>query len=331
MKPAIAAGRAVLSAYPVPLAGTGSNKGALFMHELIAEFLRHLANERRLSPHTSRAYRTDLEGFLSFLQVRSGSEDPEASGVAREDVRAFLGHLNGAGFGRRSIARKLASLRTFFAFLCRLGRLRKNPALQVRPPRQERTLPVHLDIGEVGRVLENPSPDTALGLRDRAILELFYSSGIRLRELAEISMDSLDLDTGTVRVIGKGGRERLVPVGRPAREALLRYLARRSELLPADAPQVDRRRFFLSRAGRALSASGIQDRVVGHLEEATGRGRLGPHTLRHTFATHLLDRGADLNAVKEMLGHASLSTTQIYTHVSVERLKKAYRQAHPRA
>jgi integrase/recombinase XerC len=301
------------------------------MQDQIAEFLRHLASERRLSPHTCRAYRTDLERFLSFLQVRSGAEHPDVSRLARDDVRAFLGHLNGAGFGRRSIARKLASLRTFLAYLCRLGRLEKNPALQVRPPRQEKTLPVHLDLGEVRRVLENPSPDTVLGLRDRAILELFYSSGIRLRELAEIGMDSLDLDSGTVRVTGKGGKERLVPVGRPAREALRRYLARRSELLPADAPEVDRRRFFLSRSGRALSASGVQDRVVGHLEKATGRGRLGPHTLRHTFATHLLDAGADLNAVKEMLGHASLSTTQIYTHVSVERLKKAYRQAHPRA
>ena len=301
------------------------------MHELIAEFVRHLDGERRLSPHTSRAYRTDLERFLSFLQVRTGSEHPDVRRVAREDVRAFLGHLNGAGFGRRSIARKLASLRTFFAFLCRLGRLPRNPALQVRPPRQEKTLPVHLDPGEVRRVLENPSPDTALGLRDRAILELFYSSGIRLRELAEMSMDSLDPDSGTVRVTGKGGRERIVPVGRLALDALRRYLARRQELLPGDAREVDRRRFFLSRAGTALSPSGVQDRVVGHLKQATGRGRLGPHTLRHTFATHLLDRGADLNAVKEMLGHASLSTTQIYTHVSVERLKKAYRQAHPRA
>ena len=301
------------------------------MQQLIAEFLRHLANERRLSPHTCRAYRTDLERFVSFMQVRRGVEQPDVRPVAREDIRAFLGDLNGAGFGRRSIARKLASLRTFFAWLCRLNHLKKNPALQVRPPRQEKTLPVHLDLSEVHRVLENPSPDTTLGLRDRAILELFYSSGIRLRELADIRLDGLDLDSGTVRVTGKGGRERLVPVGAPAREALRRYLARRSELLPADAREADRRHFFLSRTGRALSASGVQDRVVGHLEKATGRGRLGPHTLRHTFATHLLDRGADLNAVKEMLGHASLSTTQIYTHVSVERLKKAYRQAHPRA
>ena len=331
MKPKTAAGSVDESAHAVPWAKTGSYIGTILMHEIISGFLSHLADERRLSPHTIRAYRTDLERFLGFLQVRSGSEHPDVRRVAREDVRAFLGHLNGAGFGRRSIARKLASLRTFFSYLCRMGRLQKNPALQVRPPRQEKTLPVHLDLGEVRRVLENPSPDTALGLRDRAILELFYSSGIRLRELAEISMDSLDLDSGTVKVTGKGGKERLVPVGRPAREALRRYLARRSELLPGDAPEVDRRRFFLSRTGRALSPNGVQDRVVGHLEAATGRGRLGPHTLRHTFATHLLDRGADLNAVKEMLGHASLSTTQIYTHVSVERLKKAYRQAHPRA
>ena len=162
------------------------------MQQLIAEFLRHLANERRLSTHTCRAYRTDLERFVSFLQVRRGVAQPDVRSVAREDIRAFLGNLSGAGFGRRSIARKLASLRTFFAWLCRLNHLKKNPALQVRPPRQEKTLPVHLDLSEVRRVLENPSPDTALGLRDRAILELFYSSGIRLRELADIRLDGLD-------------------------------------------------------------------------------------------------------------------------------------------
>jgi site-specific recombinase XerD len=186
-------------------------------------------------------------------------------------------------------------------------------------------------VEEAERTVEAPCLSTPLGLRDRAILELLYSSGIRLGELVGLTLDAIDLEKGLVRVHGKGGKERLVPIGGPAREALRCYLRCRAALLASDVPDPDRRRLFLTRSGRPLSPSGVQDRVRRHVAAATGGRRLGPHTLRHTFATHLLDAGADLNAVKELLGHASLSTTQIYTHVSIERLKEAYRQAHPRA
>ena len=301
------------------------------LEDAVARFLTHLSRERRLSAHTCRAYRTDLDQFRGFLKERwrGGHLPPER--VSRDDIRAFLGQLSGSGFSRRSIARKLACLRTFLAYLCRTGRLDQNPALQVRPPKQDRSLPHHLNLAEAARAVEAPPPNTLLGLRDRAMLELFYSSGIRLRELVGLTLSSLDLEGGLVRVLGKGGKERLVPIGRPAREALQGYLQRRPELVSADAPPGEQQRVFLNRSGRALSPSGVQHRVERYLAVASGGRSLGPHTLRHTFATHLLDAGADLNAVKELLGHASLSTTQIYTHVSIERLKKAYRQAHPRA
>jgi integrase/recombinase XerC len=296
------------------------------MQDLVSEFLVHIEQERRLSTHTCRAYGTDLKAFLAFLDGET-----HATEVARETIRAYLSHLNAFGFGRRSIARKLASLRTFLTYLCRTGRILKNPALQISPPKQDKTLPVHLDVLEALEALDAPPTDTILGLRDRAILELLYSSGIRLRELVGLTEDALDLESGLVRVLGKGGKERIVPIGRHAREAIHRYLARRSELSESTSKGEDTRRIFLSRTGGPLSPSGVQHRVVRYLAEATGGRRLTPHTLRHSFATHMLDAGADLNAVKEMLGHASLSTTQVYTHVSVERLKKAYKQAHPRA
>jgi integrase/recombinase XerC len=297
-----------------------------FMQDFIQNFLRHLSRERRLSAHTCLAYETDLGQFQKFWNDRNQALDA----LDRNGVRSFLGYLHAQGFGRRSIARKLASLRTFLGYLCQTGHLSRNAALQVRPPKQEKSLPVHLNVNEAKQTMEAPSPDAILGVRDRAILELFYSTGIRLRELAGLTVGAVDLDAGLVRVVGKGDKERLVPMGKPAQRALQLYLARRAELFGDHLSPAEARYVFLSRKGKALSPSGVQRRVERHIEAATGR-KLSPHTLRHTFATHMLDAGADLNSVKELLGHASLSTTQIYTHVSVERLKKAYRQAHPRA
>lgn len=295
------------------------------MHDVITQFVTHLSRQRRLSEHTCDAYANDLRQLADYL-TRYQIHSPEQ--IDRSQVRGFLGFLNSEGFGRRSIARKLAAVRTFLSYLCNTGALKKNPALDVRPPKQEKALPVQMNVDETARVMAVPSPNTVLGLRDRAILELFYSTGIRLRELAGLRLDALDLAGKLVRVVGKGNKERLVPLGEPARVALAAYLARRNELISGETG--DARHLFLTRSGRALSPSGIQSRVTRHLEQATGRS-LSPHALRHAFATHMLDAGADLNAVKELLGHASLSTTQVYTHVSVERLKKAYRQAHPRA
>lgn len=289
----------------------------------IADFLDHLSKERRLSDHTCQAYGRDLEQFRAFFEERFPAAG--LSDLDRNGVRAFLSRLNVEGYGRTSIARKLSSLRTFLSFLCVDGRLDRNAALQVSPPKAEKRLPDHLDLDEVRRAMDAPDDASFIGLRDRAILELFYSSGLRLRELSGLRKDGVDAAAGTIRVTGKGGKDRIVPVGGSARQALAAYVGARSRLRAASSPAL-----FLTRKGKPLSPSGVQSRVTKYLGEATGR-KLGPHALRHSFATHLLDAGADLNAVKEMLGHASLSTTQVYTHVSVERLKDAYRQAHPRA
>ncbi len=276
------------------------------MDEAIQQFLTHLASERQFSPCTVSAYRTDLLQFRAYLCETTGRE-PAPSGVDRLTVRSFLGHLNAKGFKKRSIARKLAAVRALFGRLSRAGVVPNDPTAGLRSPKPERRLPRFLDEGEARRAVEEPFPDDPAGDRDRAILELFYGGGVRLGELSGLDTGDVDAETGTARVFGKGGKERVVPIGRKAAEALRRYLDRRSGLIPPGVP--DERALFLNRRG----------------------GRLSPHTLRHTFATHLLNAGADLNAVKDLLGHVSLSTTQVYTHVSVEHLKKVYRQAHPRA
>ncbi len=293
------------------------------MEDAAAGFLDFLNRERRLSEHTCRAYGTDLSQFGAYLEVRI--PDKSWNDLSRNDIRAFLGYLSEEGFSRGSIARKLAAIRTFLSHLCEVGDIDRNPALQVSPPKLEKRLPSHLNLEEARAAIEGIDTSDALGARDRAMLELLYGAGLRLRELVGLTLERIDLDTGLVRVVGKGDKERIVPIGREAVTAIRHYLGLRVSSTPAAASCV-----FLTRTGRPLSPSGAQDRVVRHLSRTTGR-RLGPHALRHTFATHLLDAGADLNAVKEMLGHASLSTTQVYTHVSVERLKQAYRQAHPRA
>jgi integrase/recombinase XerC len=290
----------------------------------ISDFILHISKERRLSEHTCLAYEIDLTQFAGFCVARSPETTLEL--IRKQTVRAYLSALHVQGFSRTSIARKLSSLRTFLSYLCVDGRLEQNPALQVSPPKAEKRLPDHLDMEEVKRTMEAPDGESFVGLRDRAILELFYSSGLRLRELVGLQQNTVDAAAGTIRVRGKGGKDRIVPVGRLAKQALRAYLDKRNSLRPAQGVGS----LFVTRSGKQLSPSGVQSRVSKYLGQATGR-KLGPHALRHSFATHLLDEGADLNAVKEMLGHASLSTTQVYTHVSVERLKEAYRQAHPRA
>lgn len=297
------------------------------MKDALSQFLTHLARERNFSPCTVDAYRTDLLQFCAYLKETAGRE-PAPSEVDRLTVRSFLGHLNGAGFKKRSIARKLAALRAFFGHLAREGAVPRDPTAGLRSPKLERRLPRFLDEEEARNAVEMPFPEHAAGDRDRAILELFYGAGVRLGELSGLDLGDVDAEVGTARVLGKGGKERIVPVGRKASEALRRYLDRRPALIPPGIS--DDHAMFLNRRGRRLSDRGIQGIVSRRLLTATGR-RLSPHALRHTFATHLLNAGADLNAVKDLLGHVSLSTTQVYTHVSVEHLKKVYRQAHPRA
>jgi integrase/recombinase XerC len=299
---------------------------------LIERFLEYLALERGLAEHTLTAYRADLARFHDFL-AREFLDRPAATvGTADVDVlavRSFLAALERGGLGRKSQGRALAALRAFFRWACRVGEARSNPAARVRTPKAPRTLPRHLLPGEVESLLEAPAGDDPATRRDRALLELLYAAGLRVAELVSLDWDDLDLAERVLRVLGKGGKERMVPFGRPAREALVAWRERWGELRGATAG--DGEPVFLNARGGRLtdrSVRRILDRWVA--ATATARG-VHPHTLRHTFATHLLERGADLRAIQELLGHASLATTQRYTHVDVERLLGVYREAHPRA
>ncbi len=298
------------------------------MREAIQAFLRYLEKEKRYSAHTVQAYGTDLEQFIDFLVEERGKRDsPRIGEVTREEIRLFLGGLVRRGMSKRSVARKLASLRAFFGYLTRTGGIRSNPAATLVSPKLEKPLPAFLREEEILEALEGIVGDSARGVRDRAILELFYGTGMRLSELVGLNIGDIHLTTGTVRVYGKGGKERVLPVGRKAGNALRTYLLHRGEFRPEQKNQA----LFLNRYGNRISARGVQLLVHRWLRRVSEKKRLSPHVLRHTFATHLLDRGADLEAVKELLGHASLSTTQVYTHLTMDHLRKVYRQAHPRA
>jgi len=302
------------------------------VQELIARFLAHIEYERGLSPHTVRAYRADLERFLGFLS-RDFLARP-ASDIRPEDVdvlavRSFLASLTRSGLSKKSQGRTLAAVRSLFRFACREGRLGSNPAQGVRTPKQGRTLPRHLRPGEIENLLESANGTDALELRDRAILELLYAAGLRVSELVGLDWQEIDLDSRTVRVLGKGGKERMVPFGKPAADALRAWFASwESVRRPAQGVEEP---VFLNHQGGRLSARSVRrvlDRYVDRVALASG---VHPHTLRHTFATHLLEGGADLRSIQELLGHSSLSTTQKYTHVDIERLLTIYREAHPRA
>lgn len=297
----------------------------------VASFLEHLEKERQVSPHTLRAYARDLEAFTSFLDRHTGG-DWDFSRVDRLGLRGFLGELQRRGLAKRSLARALSAVRSLYRYLQAHHGLERSPVRAARAPRLGRTLPAYLDRERTERVFEaaeaRAAGEAPAGLRDLAILELFYSSGLRLSELVGLNLLDLDLLSDQVKVRGKGRKERLVPVGSRASRALRSYLEEREAL--AQLPGADRRAVFLGRRGRRLTPRTVQ-RIVHRALAVVGGDGLHTHSLRHTFATHLLDAGADLRAVQELLGHASLSTTQIYTHTSVERLKKVYQQAHPRA
>lgn len=297
-------------------------------------FLRHLEKERQLSPNTLRAYRKDLSDLSHFLTSHLGTPGWRWSDVDRLSFRSFMGWCRRKDLAKRTVARKMSAVRTFFRFLHLEGLLERNVARAVRAPKMEKRLPTWVTATEVDVLFEvaevGAAENTLQGTRNLVILELLYGSGIRLSELHDLDLDDLDLLGDQVRVTGKGSKERLVPVTRAAVTAVRRYEPRRAEALGPASTSGDRRALLLNPRGRRLSRRTIQKVVRGFLE-AAGSDEASVHSLRHAFATHLLDAGADLMAVKELLGHVSLSTTQIYTHTSRERLKRIYRDAHPRS
>ncbi|MYA32671.1 MAG: tyrosine recombinase XerC [Gemmatimonadales bacterium] len=293
----------------------------------VDDFLRYACAERRLSPGTVSAYRRDLGQFEAFVSAYEGTHDWDWTDVHRVSIRSFMGDLELRGLKRSSIARKLAAVRAFFAFLQRTDRVEASPARLVRTPRRDRTLPSFLSEEDARELLDSAGEaarrdGSPLALRRWALLELLYSCGLRLAEVQGLDVTAVDRHTGQVRALGKGGKERVVPLGRRASEALGAYFGKRGES--------SSRAVFLSVRGTRLSRRQIQRDVTAQLARVAEGDRLTTHSLRHSFATHLLDRGADLVSVKEMLGHASLSTTRIYTHTSVDRLKRVHSRAHPR-
>ena len=285
----------------------------------IAAFLRYLLAERAASSHTVRSYRADLLDCVAFLARRGLGALVDADARV---VRGYLADLHARGLARTSIARRLATLRSFFRYLTRRGLVKGNPAREVRTPSLPGRLPAHLPIDQSEALFHQPFGEDEASRRDRAILEMLYASGVRVAELSGLSLEDLDLRDGSVRVLGKGRKERIVPLGSKAVEALRGYLGEREG---ARGP------LFRNPRGGRLTVRSLH-RIVRARARAAGLvGRVTPHTLRHTFATHLLDAGADLRLIQELLGHARLTTTQRYTHVSVERLAKVYDAAHPRA
>lgn len=301
----------------------------------VDEFLLHLEKERDVSAHTLKAYRRDLAELLMFLSAYYGAREWSWQGLDRLAIRGFLAHLTRRKLSKRSISRALSAVRSFYSFLHRNEIVEANPARGVSGPKPEKYLPGYLDSAQIQLLFQSVELRAQEGkftdVRNRAMLELFYSTGMRLSELRGINRSDMDLLSQQVKVRGKGKKERIIPVGDHAQLALRNYEAKRDELISNAAAGADRMAFFLSARGKRISVRAIQSAVSGFLDAIDEDAGLSTHSLRHTFATHLLDAGADLRAVQELLGHASISTTQIYTHTSVERLKEVYGKAHPRA
>ena len=302
----------------------------------IAEFLEFLAKERQDSAHTTKAYGRDLYSFAEFCDdYHGGPNEWSWTSLDRLAVRSYMGELRRRGLAKRSVARAISALRGFYRFLSVRHGVQENPAAAVRIPKLERKLPPVLDRVQVDVMFELAESLASGGgfksTRDLAILELFYATGMRLSELSNLDMQQVDIVSDQVKVRGKGRKERILPIGSHAIRALRTYFTERDELLAKKPRAGDRGAVFLSMKGSRLSARGVQHLVRQFLRVLDESAGFKVHSLRHSFATHLLDGGADLRAVQELLGHASLSTTQVYTHTSVERLKKVYDQAHPRA
>ena len=305
------------------------------MQQYIDEFMQHLKYERNLSEHTLRNYASDLEQFYDHIAPpdREGNRrQVEIRALDNLTIREFMASLYEKQKKKSSIHRKIAVLRTFFRFLCREGVLEVNPASMVASPRVERKLPNHLTIEQAIRFIETPDLDTVLGKRDRSILELLYASGVRVSELVNLNLPDIDFANQTVRVKGKGRKERIVPFGDHALRALQMYLEVRGELLiEAEPDKIDPLAVFMNYQGTRITTRSVGRMIDKYIKICADIHHISPHSLRHSFATHLLDAGADLRTIQELLGHVRLSTTQQYTHVSTDRLMEIYDKAHPKA
>lgn len=308
-------------------AGTDAAADAFSRHA--AAYLDALRYELNASPRTRRAYAVDLDQLAAYLKARAGGRSRAPGHVQPDDIRAFLAHLHGLGLQKVSLARKLASTRSFFRFLCRKGVIDRSPADGIASPKVPKRLPAHLNVDGMAALLAAPDAATDVGRRDRALLEMLYATGGRCSEVTGLDVDHLDVAAATATVFGKGSKERLVFFGRKAAEALEAYMAVR-ERWRSRAPNDSGPLFCNARGGR-LSDRSVRRLVATHVRTVALSSGITPHALRHSFATHLLDGGADLRDIQELLGHASLRTTQRYTHVSAAKLMEVYDKAHPKA
>lgn len=296
----------------------------------IGDFLDYLTFERNVSPNTIIAYRDDLESFIAFLSndyLTMGRDQLDLKRVDHLAIRSYLAHLSRRKLSRASAARHLSALRSFFKYLVREEIVEANPARSVTTPKREKHLPTVLQPSDVALLLEQPDTSVTLGIRDAAWLELLYASGLRISELVGIDLDDLEMRARLVKVRGKGSKERIVPFGSKAEAALHAYLAVRGELIR----DIEEQAVFVNYRGERITTRSIRRLFDGYVRDAALRAGVSPHTLRHSFATHLLNAGADLRGIQELLGHASLSTTQKYTHLNDWQLIAVYKKAHPRA
>jgi len=294
--------------------------------DLIRQFINYLKQERGYSGHTIEAYDRDLRQFDAFYSEYTNTVPMDIRAVNKLGVRHYLGMLSESGLAMTSITRKLASLKAFFKFHVRQGTIVANPVALVKSPKTTKKLPIVLSEEQIGQLINDIPDDEFVPVRDKAILELFYSTGIRLGELIGLNYGDVNFNRLTLRVFGKGAKERIVPFGKKAEQAVQRYLQRRRQ----DFSRVNLEdALFISSQNRRISRPTVQKMVTRLLQTISSQKHLSPHVLRHSFASHLLDRGADLNAVKDLLGHNSLSTTQLYTHIRIEKMKEVYKQAHP--
>jgi integrase/recombinase XerC len=302
------------------------------VNEHLEQFLQHLKYERNVSPHTLRNYASDLGQFRDHLLAVEKREDLPVEQIDRLTIREWMAELH-AGHKKASVARKLASLRTFFQFLVREGKLENNPAKQVATPKIERKLPNHLSMEDAVRFIETPDANTDLGRRDRAILEFLYATGIRVGELVGIDVRDVDFRERMVRVTGKRKKQRIVPFGEPSADAVMSYIQKTRDRFLLNAPIIERdpNALFLNYQGTRITTRSVGRMIDKYIKQCADIHAISPHSLRHTFATHLLDSGADLRDIQELLGHARLSTTQIYTQVSMEKMIEVYDKAHPKA
>jgi integrase/recombinase XerC len=298
------------------------------MEEALAEYLRHLGLEKNASALTVKSYREDLTQALEFFRGRLGGRSAEPSQLSTRLLRAYLAWLHEQGYAKTTVARRVSAVRSWCRFMCRQGTLEANPADGLRGPRQDKKLPHFLGIDDMAQLLETPPKGEPAGLRDRAILEMLYSAGLRVSELTGLNLDDIDLDDGSLTVRGKGKRERLAMLGSKAVKALKSWLEVREEMIQGRRGTTA---VFLNQRGSRLTSRSVGRLLEKYLVRAGLDPRTSPHTLRHSFATHLLDAGADIRSVQELLGHQSLNTTQIYTHVTTHRLRDSYHKAHPRA